>query len=827
MSTRLESESKSGFEPNNPNPTERSPSLRREAVIALLKGEDMAKILTRYGITMDELMAWRDEYLRAKVPPLNAQIKAPVRQRVEILRDRWGIPHIFAQNSHDLFLGLGFAMAQDRLFQMDYYRHLAYGRLAELIGDEGLRSDIAARTLDFASTARSEFENLSPEAREMLEAFSEGVNLAIVSFGEELPFEFDLLDHKPEPWKPEDNLTMERATLWEFGGRIEAIAMAEAAYRFLPEALAKRLLSVEHGDIPICQVQSFESSTLSRDKIDQACEGGEGDCDELGSNNWAVAGRRSLSGGALLASDGHIPYTQPATNYEVHLCGAGYNVIGVVRAARLMPYNGRNEHVAWGGTNNNTSTRDLYVEEVHPENPNLYRQGNEWLPFHERKERILVRGGKVVELTVRSTIRGPIVNALIPSVDEAGDPPLSLRWVGAEPCDTFTVSLRLMKAKDAEEFRRILADWKVTASNSGFVDDKGRCAVQIRGRVPIRGRITLGFRRANNPDDEWKGFIPFEGLPYEFDPPKGWIASANNRPAPPGYPWPLYGNYADGYRMKRIIERLEAKEAFSLEDMASMQMDVFLERAAEICPSLVRILRKSSKARSDPRIARACEYLESWDYRFTLDSVAASIFSAFWNAWRRIVIEARLPAHVRRMGFRTLVATELLTKGDELGWFPEGRKLEAKVLTAMLEGLDWLEAHLGPGMDSWKWGRLHQVTFRHYLVASEALDATPLAQVANVGPFPCAGTDGCLNSQGYSIGRLYQVRSGPHFRFLVDMAKPFVAYGCNSTGNSGHPGSPHYRDQIKDWLEGKYHPMYMRREDIEANLEGRTILEPR
>ncbi|MEM2926438.1 MAG: penicillin acylase family protein, partial [Candidatus Bathyarchaeia archaeon] len=294
----MESESRLGFKANNPNPTSRSPSLRREAVIALLKGEDMAKIETRYGVTRDELITWRDEYLRAKVPPLNARIKAPVRQKVEILRDRWGIPHIFAENSHDLFLGLGFAMAQDRLFQMDYYRHLAYGRLAELIGEEGLRNDIVARTLDFSSTARREFENLSPEAREMLEAFSEGVNLAIESFGEELPFEFDLLDHKPEPWKPEDNLTMERATLWEFGGRIEAIAMAEAAYRFLPEALAKRILSVEHGDIPICQVQSLGSQGSCGDKIDKACKGVEGceGCeggwdDGLGSNNWAVSGR--------------------------------------------------------------------------------------------------------------------------------------------------------------------------------------------------------------------------------------------------------------------------------------------------------------------------------------------------------------------------------------------------------------------------------------------------------------------------------------------------------------------------------------------------------
>ena len=801
-----------------------SQSLKREAVLALLRGEERAKVAARFGIGEDELIAWRNDYLRSKVPPVNARIKAPVKETVEILRDRWGIPHIFAKTTHDLFLGFGFAMAQDRLFQMDYYRHLAYGRLAELIGEDGLRSDLVARTLDFSSTARKELRNLSSEALEMLEAFSKGVNLAIEAFGEELPFEFDILDHKPEPWKPEDNLAMERATLWEFGGRIEAIAMAEAAYRYLPEPLAKRILSPEHGEIPICQLSKPFGSHGCKGK-DEGWGGEDGgEEDALGSNNWAVSARRSTSGGALLASDGHIPYTQPATNYEVHLCGAGYNVIGVVRAARLMPYNGRNEHVAWGGTNNNTSSRDLYVEEVHPENPNLYREGNRWIPFQERKEKILVRGGKPLELTIKSTVRGPIVNALITPVGKGGDPTLSLRWIGADPCDSITASLRLMRAKDAEEFRHILAAWPLTTSNVGFVDDKGRCAVQVRGRVPIRGRVTLGFRYANNPEDEWKGFIPFEALPYEFDPPKSWIASANNRPAPLGYPWPLYGNYADGYRMKRIIDCLEAREFHSLEDMASLQLDVFLERAAEVSPSLVRLLRKGGEY--DPRIAKACEYLENWDYRFTLESVAASIFSAFWNAWRKRVIDARLPSHVRKMGFRTLVATELLTKGDEYGWFPDGRKVEEEALTAMMEALDWLEEHMGSDMSSWKWGRLHQVTFRHYLAPSEAHDSTPLAQVANIGPYPCPGTEGTLNNQGYTIGRLYHARSGPHFRFLVDMARPLLAFGCNSTGNSGHPGSPHYRDQVQDWLEGQYHPMYMRREDIEANLEGITVLEP-
>jgi penicillin amidase len=785
-------------------------------VLALLRGQPAEEVTTRAGTGLEELAQWEERYFQAKVPPTRARLIGHVDQPVEILRDRWGIPHIFAGNAHDLFLGFGFAMGQDRLFQMDYYRHVAYGRLAELVGERGVRSDITARTLNFASTARQELENLSPEAREAVEAYSEGVNLAIAAFGDELPFEFDLLEYRPDPWRPEDNLAMERSNLWDFGGRIEAIATAEAAYRYLPPHLAERILSAEYGDVPICQMSVEGEGGANPDPW-----GGGGD---MGSNNWAVSARRSASGGALLASDGHIAYTQPATNYEIHLHGEGYDMIGVVRAARLMPNNGRNQHVAWGLTNNNTSTRDLYLEQVHPEDPNLYRHGDDWLPFEERRERILVRGGEPIEVIVRSTVLGPIVNALITPVAEEGDPPLSLRWIGADPCDTISVSLRLMRARDAAEFREILADWPVTASNPGFVDDQGRCAVQIRGRVPRRDRVILGFREAGNPDDEWQGFLPYEAHPYEFDPPKGWIASANNRPAPPGYPWPFYGNYADGYRMVRIVELLTAKGTVSLEDMADIQYDVFFLRAAEVCSALIEYLRQG--AAEGPRMARAIEHLEDWDHHFTVDSIAASIYSTFWEAWMARVIAARFPPHLHRIGPRTLVATELIAKGDEYGWFPQGREVGEEIVAAMMEGLDWLSEHLGPDMDGWTWGQLHPVTFRHYLTPTEGEDGTHLAQVANVGPYPCPGTTGTLNNAGFAIGQRYQVAGGPHFRFLVDMAEPSQAWGCNSTGNSGHPGSPHYRDQIQDWLGRRYHPMHMRREDIEANLEGMTVIGP-
>jgi len=381
--------------------------------------------------------------------------------------------------------------------------------------------------------------------------------------------------------------------------------------------------------------------------------------------------------------------------------------------------------------------------------------------------------------------------------------------------------LAMLKAEDTESYRQTMAGWAAWTSNAGFADTHGHIGYQMRGRVPLRGRITRGYRAANDPADQWLGFATFESLPREADPARGWIGSANNPPAARDYPVPLYGAYADGYRLRRIRTLLESQARFTLDDLARFQADTFVQRAADVCPALIRTL--APHAAETPRLDAAITALRDWDYCFELTSVGASIYQIFWDHWTKRVAAERFPEHLRGLAASgtNFVAHELICQGND-GWFASQTALEQAIHQTMAASLRWLADRLGPDVATWEWGRLHPVTFRHPL--AEQFPA--LADVVNVGPFPCPGTTGALNQQGFVVGERLATVSGPQYRLLVDLSSPSQALGCNTTGNSGHPGSRHYADQSADWLQGRYHPLLMDRAEIEQSAEGRTILAP-
>jgi penicillin amidase len=782
-----------------------------------------------------DLAAARRAFFERRVPPVAGRVQGPVRRPVEIVTDRWGIPHVFAAEAGDLFVGFGFAVARERLWQLDYRRRAAAGTLAEILGGEALRRDVEARTLDFRGLAAAEWERQSGEAREALEAYAAGVNLArerCLAQGA-LPVEFALLEYEPAPWHPLDSLTIARASAWQFSGRIEGIVLAEAARRFLPPHLAELFLAVEAAEQAIAVEPVYAGvepepaggargapATPAALPTEPATPDGI-----PGSNQFTAGPSRARRGKPVLASDGHVPYTQPSSLFEIHLCGAGYDVIGVAQPGVPLLQNGRNRRVAWGSTNNVSSGRDLYVETVEPGDPDRYRDGDAWRPFETRRETIRVRGAEDHQVAVRATVRGPVVNHLLPSVDPQGDPPLSLRWVGFAPEDTIGVALDLIRAPSAEAYRAVQARHALAASNPGFADADGHFGYQMRGRVPVRGRVTRGYRQAGEPQDEWQGFVPFEHLPAERDPARGWTGSANNRPAPDGYPVPFYGSYADGYRMRRIRALLDGAREVGPDDLGRMQLDTFSCRAADVCPHLVALLDARLDGAAGTERA-ALDELRRWDYRFDLDRTGASVFQAFWLAWTHRLADARFPAHLApaAAGGCANVAHRIIVDGDGAAggepWLPAGRA-QAEILAAFGEGVAWLSGRLGPDPAGWTWGTLHPVTFRHALASH-----FPACTELNAGPFPCPGSTGVLNQNSFAVRERYEVTGGPHFRFLVDLADAGAALGTHTTGNSGHPGSRHYADQTADWLAGRYHPLHMEGEAIRANAEGSLTVEP-
>ncbi|HET7770553.1 MAG TPA: penicillin acylase family protein, partial [Chloroflexota bacterium] len=377
----------------------------------------------------------------------------------------------------------------------------------------------------------------------------------------------------------------------------------------------------------------------------------------------------------------------------------------------------------------------------------------------------------------------------------------------------------------AEEHSAVQSRHNAAGSNPGFADVDGHIGYQMRGRYPIRGRIARGFRRADEPLDEWQGFIPYEQLPAERDPRRGWTGSANNRPATPTYPIPLYGSYADGQRMRRIRALLDGATNLTPAHLGAMQNDTFSNRAADVCPHLIALL-DLRLAHLNETARAALAHLRQWDYRFDVDRTGASVFQAFWLAWTARIAAARFPAHLARQAASgcSYVAHRILTAGDGVDgaepWFPRDRS-PAEIEASFQEAVTWLRERLGDDPSRWTWGDLHPVTFRHPLASR-----FPACTELSVGPFPCPGSTGVLNQNGFTVRDRYEVTGGPHFRLLVDLATPHTALGAHTTGNSGHPASPYYANHTADWLAGRYHPLHIHPATIQSHAAGTFALRP-
>ncbi|HLZ07908.1 MAG TPA: penicillin acylase family protein, partial [Chloroflexota bacterium] len=426
------------------------------------------------------------------------------------------------------------------------------------------------------------------------------------------------LDYEPEPWTIADVLVALRGFWWSLNGRLQSIVAAEAA-SILPEGpLRDAYLTPNLADerilppgTPYPDARLALAGTVGGGNVGHGSDGGT-----TGSNNWAVGKRRTTTGSSILASDPHQGFALPSNWYECHLVSPAGYVAGAAWAGAPGIWFGRNQKIAWGLTNNNVSLRDLYVEDVDPTDSTRYRDGTTWRTFDRRPIDIAIKGQPTHRLEVRSTVRGPIVNHLIPRVRAEGDPPLALRWVGLEPVDDLKSLLAIGQAQSWNEFRTALRDWSIPTFNWGFADVDGNVGYQCASRVPLRGRSTRGFRDANDPRDRWQGYLPFEAQPTAFNPERGFVSSANQAPVPDDYPFPYTGAFASGERAIRIRESIEATETFDRADCIALQNDTMSVAARQLVP---RILERTNGA-PDPDIDVFRQHLARWDYRYEAGS---------------------------------------------------------------------------------------------------------------------------------------------------------------------------------------------------------------
>lgn len=748
-------------------------------------GVPIADVCDAAGLSRDQFdQLWRTE-CRRRVPA-----GPPPRVGVRVERDRWGIPHVHANSDEDLFFGFGYATAQDRLFQLDYLRRRASGRLAEILGPEAIEADVLYRTIGLRQIAEAELASLPADVRVLLDAYSAGVNALIDQTRDNPPIEFDLLNYRPQSWAPADCLAIMGEFRWYLTGRFPVIAVPEMVKRALGDGpLYRDFIVGEFDEESVLYQGEYPAGRVSTGS------GTIGDESAGGSNNWALAGSRTASGKPLVASDPHVPFAAVSLWHEVSLRGGSFHVCGVAYAGMPAVMIGRNEHVAWGVTNNICSLRDLYQEKTDPAHPNCFLFDGRWEPAREREEVIAVRDQPPVSITVRSSRNGPIVDDILPP-PARGTGPVSLRWVGAEPCGWLTATIGMNRARSCAEFREAGRTWAVPTFNLVFADTNGHIGFQTVGRIPIRRVPERGYRPGWDPKHQWDGYVPYDGLPRLTDPPRGYAVTANNRVAPDDFPYPLSGTWSSGHRARRIREAIEACPKWTADDCRQLQLDVYSHRAAAAVPHLLAAL----DGESDPNIRGAVELLKAWDFRVAVDSAAAAVFNVFFARWCKSVARERLPAATADFGSALAggVAARLLA-GDRHGWFQSDRR--TAIRDTFAAALDELTTKLGADMSTWSWGRVHPLVQKHFLSGRG-----DLGLLLDRSGLPCPG-DGTTVCSG-TPDATHAAWLGASYRMVADLGEPGARLrAVDVAGASGHPGSPHYDDQLQPWADGELHDL--------------------
>lgn len=782
-----------------------------EMLRRLGSGESIADVCAAAGIGRDEFNAWWQAETRRRLPPVEGELPLSPYGRSEIVRDRWGIPHILADNNEALFFAFGYAMAQDRLFQLDYLRRRAWGRLCEVLGPEALELDLTARTIGLAGIAEAEWEAASPEARMLITAFSDGVNAVIAASASAPPIEFDLLDYRPEPWSPVDCLAIEGEFRWYLTGRMPVLAVPEMVRRTLGDGpLYRAFLQGEADDESILPAGSYPKSQCGMQPL-MPTGGDPSPCQ--GSNNWVVAGQRTTTGKPLLASDPHIAFGAVSCWYEVHLCGGSFNVAGMAYAGIPAVMFGRNERVAWGCTNNICAQRDLYLERTDAAHPDAFFYDGRWEPARRRDETIRVKGREAVHKSIRSSRHGPIVDELLPPVLRS-DGPISIRWLGREPCRWLEAMLSMDRAKNAAELREATRSWIVPTFSVVYCDVEGRIGFQSVGRIPIRKQPTRACRPGWEAEHEWQGVIPFEAMPHVVDPQRGFMVTANNRPAPDDFAYPLAGVWTSAYRARRIRQMIESEPKLSFDDLGTMQLDVLSLRAVRCLPRLLDLLASEQS----PAVRTALQLLRAWNCRMDADSAAAAIFDVFFVHWSQAVASERFSGEAATWVAAAAggLAVELLD-GDAVGWFAEGRR-QTVIRNAFAAALDTLSTRLGPSPADWQWGKLHRMQVRHLLSGRG-----DLAVLLDQPSLPVHGDMLTVCNTGSDAE--WQGTLGAGYRMLADMSvSPAELWAVDAGSESGHPASPHYGDQLNEWLAGRYHRLPLDRAETIAAAEHRMVL---
>jgi penicillin G amidase len=751
--------------------------------------------------------------------------------KVNIYRDTWGVPHIYAENMKDLMFAQGFVHAQDRFWQMEFNRRLVAGRLSEVLGKETLQIDRWMRILGLRRVANQEIPLLDGDTLDHFSAYSSGVNAFIAQ--NHLPVEFALLQCEPEPWCVEDSLSWIKMMSWNLSSNWETELLRANLIKRLGTELAAELEPEDYSGWPY--ILPLDFSRLGHSALEKADSSrlylGPAADEGIGSNNWVVSGSRTETGKPLLANDMHLHMSIPAIWYENHLAAGDFEVTGITFPGLPGVVSGHNRNIAWGFTNGFPDVQDLYMERLKKTEDGrvMYQFKEEWLEALVIKEPILVKNGESEIEEVIITRHGPIINLLAP--DFAGEQPLALKWTSHEPDSMGNTIFKLNQAKNYPEFLEALRFWTAPVQNVVYADVEGNIAYYFPGKVPIREK---GDGRVPAPgwtgEYEWSGYIPFEELPHIFNPTEGYIATANNRVVDPSYPHFISRDFVTGDRAKRIMELIEGCEKITLDYIQKMHFDLVSPSARAIANCICQL------SEGDDRLEGVIEKMRTWDGKLSPQSSEAAVYEVFIRKAVQLILKSKLGdftetymgkgptpflAENSLLGNRALEWLQKVLLQPESHWF-ESLSRDETIKLALLQTINYLEETCGATPDKWAWGKLHSLCFTHHLGRVEMLKG-----LFNRGTYPLGGDFNTVWATGAAHHDVSCERVvGPPFRFICDLSDIENSYGLLCPGQSGCPVDEHYDDQISAWFERGYHPMLFTRKSVEENSKQHLILSP-
>lgn len=750
-----------------------------------------------------------------------------INNQVTVYTDFRGMPHIYAENEHDLYFTTGYIMARERLWQMDLIRRATRGELSEIFGEDYVQTDLFLRSLEMTSKSKMLLGAEDPQIISCMEAYSEGVNYFINNAGRKLQPEFRILSYKPDPWSLEDIANIIGYMGWDLASdnlssdiyihKLVNKLGVQKAMELVPDRKADKTLVFPDFKLEEDKLNEAVSFLSSLDKLKSL-----GIPTFSGSNNWAVSGSKTETGKPFLSNDMHLGLGSPGIWIQIHQVVPGkINVTGVAVPGEPFIVAGHNEKIAWGLTNLMVDDIDLYSEKINPDNNNQYFFNGMWNDMEIRKEIINIKGKKADTLSLRFTHRGPLVSGF----RNVEDVTLSMRWSGYDMSDELKAVYLQNRASGWEEFREAISYFRSISQNFAYADIDGNIGINTGGGIPVRKEPGFIIRNGETDQFDWKGYMPFDQLPTSFNPPNGYTSSANNKTASDDYPYYISYQFYVPYRIDRIRQMLEEKERLSTEDFKRMITDQHSVFAELLLPHILKLSERKGEMNSSE--LKAFGALETWTCEMSKDLAAPAIFEFFTSALAKNLLGDELeelyddlPASLRDYYIYRILnygpdewVDDIKTSGSE--------NFDQIVLRSFRDAIKNITDTYGSDTTNWRWGTIHKLVLEHPLGTVKLLDRI---FKFNSPAYETGGSRHTVCPYSYQPG--FKVNHGASERHIFNTADWDESLTVIPTGISGIPANEFYLSQSKTYVEGGFYKDAFSENAVKDAAKYRLLLKP-